>query len=397
MVINVRELKVLAGFLGFAWVSCGSSNDTSVPNSQSGGDGGSSNSGGIAGRDGSTVVPPHTVSACPTDRAPPDKVGVWENITPEGVDLSIFGGMQSIVINPQDTSIVFAAASRQGVFKSTDCGATWTKVNTGKNGDVLDSGSQWSMVIDPTNPDVLYAANGYSMDNGLFKTTDGGKNWEALMPADSEIGKALEVKFVQEVAMDPNDPQHLAVTFHSNCVAPRAPSCMAVSKNGGTTWDLIPGPGKGWSEGTGPIVLGPNSYLVAQAFDGLHLTEDGGKTWKQVGGGGYRPGYKTDDGVWYIGSAALPMQKSVDGGKTWKQIPNTPNQVNGIAGDGKRIFAGCLPSTDYYVADASNDTVWTKLPVTGGAHGSNWLAYDRDHKILYSNTQDNGLWRMVMK
>jgi hypothetical protein len=357
--------------------------------------GGSSNQSGGASQGGtSNVQPPHVVNPCPTGSAPGVAAQKWENITPEGVDLNIFGGMQAVQVNPQDTSVVYAAASRQGIYKSTDCGATWKKINTGRSADVLATGSQWSFVIDPMDPNVMYTANGYSNDMALFKSTNGGVDWDSLMPAGGNVDRALDVKFVQEVAMDPTDHKHLVVTFHADCKPPNNGACMAESTDSGATWRIFDGPGKGWTEGTGPIVIDSKTMLVAQAFDGLFLTTDSGATWKQVGKGGYRPGYN-NKGTWVVGSAQRAIQRSTDNARTWTEVAGAPSQVNGICGDGEHIYAGTLPGTDYYVATASVGTDWVKMTnPTGSPHGSNWLTCDRDHHLIYSNTQDGGLWRL---
>ena len=97
-------------------------------------------------------------------------------------------------IHPENPDIVYVAAlgdpygsnPDRGVFKSTDGGKTWTRVlfRNDKTGAV-------DLVFDPKNPDVLYAGlwdvfrTPHSLSSGgpgsgLFKTTDGGKNWTEL-------------------------------------------------------------------------------------------------------------------------------------------------------------------------------------------------------------------------
>ena len=66
-----------------------------------------------------------------------------------------------------------------GVFKSIDGGKTWTAMGLEKTRHIH------RIVIDPTNPDVVYAAvlgHGYTpqKERGIFKSTDGGKNWEKV-------------------------------------------------------------------------------------------------------------------------------------------------------------------------------------------------------------------------
>src|SRR6478735_7780617 len=70
-----------------------------------------------------------------------------------------------------------------GVYKSTDGGATWTNVG------LANAGMIGRIAVDPTNPQhVLVAAAGsiYSTggDRGLYRTTDGGATWTAILTPD---------------------------------------------------------------------------------------------------------------------------------------------------------------------------------------------------------------------
>jgi photosystem II stability/assembly factor-like uncharacterized protein len=103
-----------------------------------------------------------------------------------------------IVIHPKDPNIVYVAAlghiwgpnSERGVFKTTDGGKTWNHtLNLGPDCGCID------VAIDPKEPETLWACayttrrDGFSGGNpatqfgpkaGLYKTTDGGKNWKRL-------------------------------------------------------------------------------------------------------------------------------------------------------------------------------------------------------------------------
>ncbi|MFB0545794.1 MAG: Ig-like domain-containing protein, partial [Anaerolineae bacterium] len=90
--------------------------------------------------------------------------------------------------------ILYAGTDHMGVYKSTDGGRGWVPANRGiENGEVV------ALALDPTNPQVLYAAlidTTYGgPQGGVFKTVNGGGNWQlvseaqqvwALAPAPSE-------------------------------------------------------------------------------------------------------------------------------------------------------------------------------------------------------------------
>ncbi|HEX6693985.1 MAG TPA: hypothetical protein VF035_04690 [Longimicrobiales bacterium] len=133
--------------------------------------------------------------------------------------------------------------SGDGVYKSTDGGATW------KNVGLPNSGHIGRIVVHPTNPDIAYvAALGHlyseNQERGLYMTTDGGATWAKAF--DHRVdGRAIGVV---DVAMDPSNPQVLYAA----------------------TYDKVRRP---WTFGEG----GPGSALFKST--------DGGRTWAQLTNG----------------------------------------------------------------------------------------------------------------
>jgi predicted Ser/Thr protein kinase len=97
----------------------------------------------------------------------------------------IYGGADSaysaIVFAPSNPTIVYTGSGYEenldakGIFKSTDGGETWFRIN---NGLSVHSGTGFpyyvkAIAVHPTSPDIVLAATG----NGLFKTVDGGATW----------------------------------------------------------------------------------------------------------------------------------------------------------------------------------------------------------------------------
>jgi len=109
----------------------------------------------------------------------------WENV----LKISEHTGVADIVMDPKNPSVLYASAhqrQRKGygyvsggpesaVYKSTDAGATWKKINNGFPGGDL---GRIAIAISPINSDVLYAhleaSNG---NNGSYKSTDRGASW----------------------------------------------------------------------------------------------------------------------------------------------------------------------------------------------------------------------------
>ena len=86
----------------------------------------------------------------------------------------------------------------EGVFKSTDAGATWRRVGLERSEKI------GRMAIDPRNTDVVWVAAQGPLwsaggDRGLYKTTDGGQTWKAVLQVSENTG-------VTDVVLDPRNP-----------------------------------------------------------------------------------------------------------------------------------------------------------------------------------------------
>jgi hypothetical protein len=352
--------------------------------------------GGAIGMDGGVSADaggPRVVAACPTGNGAPGKVGVWENITPAALaakKLSTPGG--AILVNPKDTRIVYAgSADGGGLFKSTDCGATFAHVNSGKSGADIDGGRIWDMVIDPVDPDVLYVIEGYG-PGGLWKTTNGGVDWVNTTPEGSEVAKTANYNFTSIVGMDITDPLHLVIAFHSGCTGAYAPTCQAETKDGGSTWRLFKEPVAG--EGVGVIVLNATTW-ISGAWGEMWETTDSGANWNKVSTTtAHWQLYRSPRGTLYIGTQQ-GILSSTDG-KSWSLIPGFNQQVQGITGDGTDIFAGQQWGSKLFKIPEANPKGMTELSATDGNNdGPYFMSMDIDHHIVYASEFQSGHWRMV--
>lgn len=128
-----------------------------------------------------------------------------------------------------------------GVYKSTDGGSSWTNVG------LRDSHHIGDILIDPTDPQTVYVAAlghfwGANEERGVYKTVDGGQNWQRVLFIDEETG-------VVDLAMDPRDPDTLYAAAYE------------VRRDGFSGGD----PGK---------MYGPGS--------GIYKTTDGGNNWREL-------------------------------------------------------------------------------------------------------------------
>src|ERR1043166_93865 len=88
-----------------------------------------------------------------------------------------------------------------GVYKSVDAGQTWTHMGLDETGRIA------RVIIHPANPEIVFVCalgrtTGPQQERGVYRTSDGGKNWERVLFADANTG-------CSGIAMDPNDPRIL--------------------------------------------------------------------------------------------------------------------------------------------------------------------------------------------
>lgn len=352
-------------------------------------------------RDAGPVDPPitKTPSPCPAANAP---FGTWEDITPPGANLSEPEfGINNFVVNPQDSAIITVGTSKQGIWRSTDCGAHWEHINTGRNGAILDSGRQWSMVIDPQEPNTIYTVSGHGAANsgGLWKTTNGGRDWDQILS--KEVMSAFESGAVSYVVMDPTRSQHLLVAPHFACVGSHGPTCLAESSDGGKTWTVRDGtPSAG--EGFGLVMESQDTWYWMKGFGGMYRTTNAGGSWSLVGqeqGYSYNAFYKAPDGARYV-PAAFSIITSKDGVK-WNNLANSPG-AQMLTGTATTIWASagsCVGPFDKPIepisyASVTNPTSWTTLAGPKLSYGAQQISYDPDHKLLYVSACRSGLWRI---
>ena len=198
----------------------------------------------------------HGIAVDPSD---PQRIyvgGGGDQYSPDGAGMSISddGGrswhaandgfetnvhVSKIVIDGKDPAIVYATTqgptefqdktgSGHGVFKSTDYGRKWTKINGG-----LESVEINTLTIDPNNSEVLYVGTD---DHGVYKSVNGGKSWQALA-----ITGLPEGYGVGDIVIDPRDSDNIyvgTVDYFRLAVSRGLVGDHGVyaSKDGGKTW-----------------------------------------------------------------------------------------------------------------------------------------------------------------
>jgi hypothetical protein len=329
--------------------------------------------------------------------------GTWQNVTPSGVNMSATGdnfGAQDAMVDPARKTDVYAFVTYQGVWKSTDAGATWTKVS--KTGGPMDQGKTWGEAIDPNpnrnpaTPPTMYAPAGNSSALGIYKSTDGGVNWTQTYTDPGGYGRDI-----YNIDIDPNNSQHVIATFHDS-------NKIVESKDGGATW-IGRGAVAGATQSSYLFFVTSNVWLMVSQWtdtNGTYRSEDSGNTWTKVSTNEHFHGncqpYFGPNGVLYL-PGAHGIQKSTDLGKTWNSVFGSPE--NSVVATASYLYA-----SDGWATMGTWDPNMVRSAVTDGTSWSSYttkpgtmtngtkratVAFDGTHYVIISLNWDAGFWRYV--
>lgn len=175
--------------------------------------------------------------------------------------------VNDIAFDPRDINIVFAATTGSGLWKSTDDGATWKKVNDHNN--VLQARSDvYKITIAPTRPDVIYLAVVQNKRGRVLRSEDGGASFQ-------EIYSVTRNGFgVFDVYTPPSFPDRVEIATGEGR--------LLVSDDAGRRWRMI----KIFGESLAVLAVNPAYSGEQYAITSLGVmakTFDSGATWVDLG------------------------------------------------------------------------------------------------------------------
>ncbi len=210
-----------------------------------------------------------------------------------------------------------------GVWQSNNAGRTWEPIFDGQ-----PIASIGAIAVAPSDPKVLYVGSGeadmrsdISYGNGMYKSIDGGRNWQRLGLSDSrQIGRIL---------VDPKDPNVVFVAALGHAYGPNAERGVFRSRDGGKTWSRV-------------LFKDENTGAIDLAFDPADSRTILAALWQTR-----RPPWNTYPPSNGPGSG---LYRSSDGGDTW--APVTAGLPSEKLGRIRIAFAPSRPGRVYALVDA---------------------------------------------
>jgi photosystem II stability/assembly factor-like uncharacterized protein len=298
---------------------------------------------------------------------------------------------------PAQSNVFYVAANNGGVWKTDDAGRTWHPIF-----DDQPTGSIGALAIAPSDPDVIYAGSGeglqrpdLSVGDGIYKSIDGGKIWRHLGLRDGQQ--------ITAILVDPHDPNRVFAAVLGHPYGPNAERGVFRSTDGGENWQKVLY--KDENTGGADLAFDPTNprtiYAVLWAArqgpwengawsgpnSGLFKSTDGGATWQQLTGGLPTP----SEGLGRIGIAITPsdpkrmyalvearpsaVYRSDDAGASWRRV-NTETRITGRGADFACVRADPNNRDVVYVANTStyrsDDAGQTFTAIKGAPGGDDY-------------------------
>ena len=289
----------------------------------------------------------------------------WENCSDGQIKA---GSIGAIAVAPSNSDIVYvgtgSAAPRGnispgiGAYKSMDGGDTWQPIGLGKVGQI------GKIVVHPQHSNQVYVAAlgqifGPNPERGVYRSIDGGENWENILQVSDSTGAI-------DLVLNPMNPD---VMYAAMWRAERKPWTLVDGGQEGGIWKTLDG-GNNWTKLEGGLptgTLGKIGLAISPAnpdrlwalvlsekeeHSGLYRTDDAGKHWERI-----NRDHKLRQRAWYYTHVtAHPTNentvfvnnvnffKSIDGGKNFDfeiDVPHGDNHGVWINPNNPKVMVQC--------------------------------------------------------
>jgi photosystem II stability/assembly factor-like uncharacterized protein len=250
---------------------------------------------------------------------------------------------------PSQPSVFYYGATGGGVWKTTDGGINWESVS---DGSVFGTGSVGAIAVADSDPNTVYVGMGespirgnVSHGDGVYKSNDAGKTWKRVGLEDT--------RQIPRIRIHPKNPDLVYVAALGHVWGPNDQRGVFRSKDGGKSWEKILS--RGNKAGAIDLILDPsNSNVLYAGFWEVYR-----KPWTLESGG---PG----SGIF----------KSTDGGDTWNELTRNPGMPKGTLG-----------KIGIAVSPANPDRVWAIVEAEEGGvfrsdnGGATWTRVNEERRL----------------
>jgi photosystem II stability/assembly factor-like uncharacterized protein len=222
------------------------------------------------------------------------------------------GRIADIAIDPNDRSTWYIGVGSGGIWKTTNSGTTWEAIF--ENEDAYSIGA---VTIDPNDSSTIWVGSGENVSGrhvgygaGVYRSRDGGQNWENLGLENSE--------HIGMIKVDPRDSNVVFVAAQGPLWSAGGDRGLFKTTDGGENWRKVLGDGHGNTDiddrytGVSEVFIDPRNpdvmyAVVWQKFRNVAVLMDGGP--------------------------ATSIHKSEDAGETWRELTHgLPEEIRGKTG-----------------------------------------------------------------
>ncbi|HEY7679675.1 MAG TPA: hypothetical protein VIC04_04090, partial [Terriglobia bacterium] len=337
----------------------------------------------------------------------------WLSIGPAGVNSSlgdlVSGRVNSLAIDPHNSSTLYLTAAGGGVWKSTTRGSRWEPLT-----DQLPSLASGAVAVDPFSGEVWYGTGELNFCRdcyygaGVYRSLDGGAQWTRVNPEGFLSSPTSHIAF---------DPRAQGTIFIGRSTA------LWKSSDGGQSWRAV------LQGAVTAFLLNPADSSIAYAAlgnfsgapaNGVYRSTDGGETWTPVSAG--LPAQETMGRIALGISPTTPsilyaliarsddfnlngLFRSLDGGGSWSNVGTLPPDFFTEDGAGQGAFNMLVKvdPRDAAVLYAGGVSLWKSTDF-----GASWLdlgatanLHEDPRDVIFDPSDpqtfyligDSGVWR----
>jgi photosystem II stability/assembly factor-like uncharacterized protein len=269
----------------------------------------------------------------------------WRNIGPFRGGRSV--AVAGVVSQPM---VYYFGGTGGGVFKTSDGGVNWEPVS---DGQPFGTGTVGAIEVSQSDPNVVYVGMGescirgnFSHGDGMYKSVDAGKTWKRVGLEDSRI--------IGRIRIHPKNPDLVYVAALGHAAGPNDQRGVFRSKDGGKTWERV-------------LFKSNKSGAVDLSMDASNPNVLYAAIWEAK-----RTPYSLESGGPDSG-----LYKTTDGGDTWTEISRNPGGPKGAA----------LGRIGVAVSPANPERVWAIIEAEDGGvfrsdnGGRNWAKVNENRNL----------------